>query len=220
MRSNYNSHYLNKYSPAQFLRKFFIISAFNFKLMKEIIAKAKEWALEEIRKNGTPAAGHFEISNLKGQELAKKLNADKEIVMLGTILMDIKLGECLKEGKLPEHITRGVEAARKFLASYNLDKKTTEKIINSITAHHGTVKYTCKEAEICANADCYRFLNSKGFFIYCNLLGKRTDDLIEYLKQLEYKVEEKWKVLSLDLCKEELEPHYKIIKEIIKKARE
>jgi len=184
--------------------------------MKKIIAKAREWALEEIKKNGTPAVGHFEISNLKGQELAKKFGADKDIVMVGTMLMDIKLGECLKEGKVSEHIARGGQATKEFLEQFKVAKRTKEKIINCVTAHHGTASYTCKEAEICANADCYRFLSPKGFFTYCNLLGKRTDNLSEYTKQLEYKVDEKWKALSLDFCKEELKPYYEMFKELFK----
>ncbi len=87
--------------------------------MKEIIEKAKEYALKEIELNGTPILEHFELSNKKGQELAEKLNADKDIVMLGTILMDLKLGECLKEGKLDEHIDRSSEASKEFLNQFD-----------------------------------------------------------------------------------------------------
>lgn len=187
--------------------------------MKEIINKAREWALEEIKKNMYPRLPGFNLSNEKGQEIAKKLNADKDIVLLGTLLMDIKLGECFKGGKLPEHVKKGTEATRLFLEQFKLNKETKEKIINCVAAHHKAVPFSCKEAEIVANADCYRFLNVKQFlqFIY-------EDDTFngfeEALSFMEGKVDEKWNILSLKICKDELAPHYKLIKEIIAKAKE
>ena len=189
--------------------------------MKEIIEKAREWALEETRINGTPIPEHFELSNQKGQELAEKFNVDKDLVMLGTLLMDIKLGECLKEGKLPEHIDRSAEATEEFLKQFGLDEETKKKIINCVAGHHGTTEWTCKEAEICANADCYRFLHPRGVFSFIKLLSKeRLENINDIIDQAEKKLEEKHNVLSLDICKEELEPYYKMFKELFKKAKE
>ena len=188
--------------------------------MKQIIKKAKEWAYFETEKQGTPIIEHLKLSVNKGQELAELLQADKQIVMLGTLLMDIKLGECFNEGKLPEHISRSSAAAREFLESFDLGEGTKEKIINCIEAHHGTVKYRCKEAEICENADCYRFLHPRGVFAFIQLLGIRTKDFSKILDYVEEKLEEKHKVLSLDICKKELDPHYAVFKELLQKARE
>ena len=52
--------------------------------MKKIIQKAEEYALTEIEKYGLPPKFTFDAANTKGEELAKKLNADISIVMLGT----------------------------------------------------------------------------------------------------------------------------------------
>ena len=188
--------------------------------MKEIIEKAKRWALEETKRYGTPILPHIELSNQKGQELARKLNVDKDLVMIGTLLMDIKLGQCFKEGKLSEHIERSAEATKKFLRQFNLVEETKKKIINCVEAHHGTTEFICKEAEICANADCYRFLHPKGMFNYFTLLGSRFDKFGDALELANKKLEEKHNILSLDVCKEELEPYYKMFKELFKKARE
>tara|TARA_Y100000310_G_scaffold339410_1_gene431976 strand:- start:1140 stop:1706 length:567 start_codon:yes stop_codon:yes gene_type:complete len=188
--------------------------------MKKIIKKAREWALEETKQNGTPLNEHFNISNAKGQELAGKLGANRDIVLIGTMLMDIKLGECLKEDKLNEHIKRSAEATKKFLEQFDLDKETKNKIINCVDGHHGTNKWICKEAEICANADCYRFLHPCGVFAYFGLLGTRTKNCQESLSYVEDKLNEKWNVLSLDICKEELKPYYQMFKELFKKAKE
>lgn len=188
--------------------------------MEEVIEKAKEWALEEIEKSGTPSIVHFHLSNSKGQELAEKLGADKDLVMLGTILMDVKLGECFNEGKLPEHIDRSAQATKKFLEQFNIDKAMKDKLINCVEAHHATKEFICKEAEICANADCYRFIYPLGVFAFFELIGSRFNDISKSLELAEKKLEEKHKILSLDICKKELEPYYKTFKELFAKARE
>ncbi len=47
-----------------------------------VIAQATEYALKEIALYGSPKIEHFFLSNEKGQELAERLDADKDIVML------------------------------------------------------------------------------------------------------------------------------------------
>ena len=181
--------------------------------MKEIIKKAEEYALSEIEKYGSPSKINLETSNKKGEELAKLLNADLEIVQVGTRLMDIKLGEAKAKGKIKEHVRMSSEASKQFLSPFDLQKEEVDKIINCVEGHHGTAKWLCKEAEICANADCYRFLLIRNWLL-------SLVDLEGNLKLLEEKAEEKWKVLSLDICKKELESDYKLIKEIIRRAKQ
>jgi hypothetical protein len=186
--------------------------------MKEIIEKAEEFALSEIEKYGSPTIPNFKISNKKGKELAEKLNANSDIVQIGTRLMDIKLGEALSQNKLPEHVSMSVETTKEFLSQFDLLEDTKNKIIECVEKHHSTT-WNSKEAEICANADCYRFLLTSPWLQYLQFLSSRKGTFNEHLTQAESKTEEKWKILSLDICKEELEPHHKLIKEIIEKAR-
>ena len=187
--------------------------------MKEIIKRAEDLALSEIKKYGLPFKDHFDIANKKGKELAALLRVDSDIVQIGTRLMDLKLGEAFSKGKPGEHLKIGSKTAKKFLLQFKLPKEVVGKIINCIEGHHGK-GWKCKEAEIVANADCYRFLHPRGVFAYIKSLDKRFDNLNDALSQIEKKSEEKLKILSLDICKEELEPAYKAIKELIKKAKE
>lgn len=174
-----------------------------------IIEKAKELALEEIDKTGLPNKEHWELSNQKGQELAIPFeDVDKDVVLLGTILMDLKLGECFHEKKLGEHCKRSSKAAKEFLLSYEIEQEIMNKVLHCIEAHHKWIPFTCKEAEICANADCYRFLHPKGIFIYLTLLGKRVKEIDEAISQVKAKMHEKKNILTLDICKEELMPYY------------
>ncbi len=183
--------------------------------LKEVIDKARTWALEEIEKNGTPAIEHFDLSNSIGQNLSEKFDADKDIVLIGTILMDVKLGECFREGKLQEHVKRSSDASKMFLKQYDIDEDTFNKIVNCIEAHHGKIAFLCREAEICANADCYRFLHPKGVFAYFKLLGKRFSEFSKVINQVNTKMEEKWTILTLQECKNELMPYYETFKKYL-----
>jgi len=185
----------------------------------DIIQAARAYALSEISKYGLPNALHFEISEKKALELARKLKADETIVHVGVCFMDLKLGQVSVEKKIDKHIEMGVTAAKEFFKTHNVDKIKQEKIINCIEAHHGTAPFTCKEAEICANADCYRFLTPRGFFVYFTILGKRGLDFEECVKQAEAKVDEKWDILTMKGCKGELEGHYKTLKRFIQEAK-
>ena len=185
----------------------------------QILKEAREYAISEINRYGFPTLINFEITEKKGLKLSKKLKADKNVVLLGVYFMDIKLGQAIKENKLSEHVKIGVEATKEFLNKYNLDDSVKEKVINCVEAHHKDVPFTCMEAEICANADCYRFIHPKGFFANLTSLGNRGFGFNETLDQAEKKLDEKYNILSLDICKKELNKYYKTFKKYIKKAR-
>ena len=187
-------------------------------LMSDIIKRADEFARSEMKKYGLPSITTFEAPNQKGLELAKKLGADTEMVQIGTRLMDIKLGEAFSLGKLHKHIEMSVKATRDFLMQFSLPQDVFEKIVNCVEGHHRTKEWTCTEAEICANADCYGFLTVRNWLDLLHSLGANSATFDENLKWAEAKIEEKWKILSLDICKKELEPHYKIIKELLRGA--
>ena len=68
-----------------------------------LIEKAKIWAEEEGTTYGPPLELSA-VAHTHGQRLAKALGANKDIVLLGTLLMDIKLGESMQQGKGPEHV--------------------------------------------------------------------------------------------------------------------
>jgi len=187
---------------------------------KTIIEDARNYALQEMEKFGSPTLDIFELACMKGQEIATKLNADKDVVLLGTILMDLKLPECLKNGKLSEHVIESSKAAKVFLEGYDLRDDDKLKILNCIEAHHKVVPFSCIESEICANADCYKFLHPRGFIAYAKILAvSDRGDLNYIINQIEYKIDEKYSILSLDLCKAELNEFYPMFKKILAEAK-
>lgn len=185
----------------------------------EILKAARELAFEQIEKFGSPYKELFEIAENKALELAKELSADKNLTHLGVCLMDIQVGRAIAEGKSSEHIAMGMKLADEFLGKFSLDNSIKNKIINCIEAHHGTNEFKSLEAEICANADCYKFLTPKGIFFYLTILGKRESSFSKCLKLAEEKLEEKHNILTLDICKAELEPYYQQFKKLFAEAK-
>jgi|SRR3989344_9294147 len=188
--------------------------------MKSIIEKANKLAIKEIEKYGAPSIWNFRITNRQGQILAEKYKADKNIVLLGTLLIDLKLGQALKENTIKQHIKMSTDTARKFLEKEKVSKETLEKVIHCIEAHHGNIPYQSREAEIVANADCYRFLTLRGSLMFLvDLVKKERESFDNALNYIEEKADEKWKIVSLPEVKKELKPNYKLIKELVHKAK-
>jgi len=188
--------------------------------LQEIASKAEELAREEIRKFNVPEMTHLDISIKKGIELAKKLNADVDIVKIGVCLMDIKLGQAFQDKRVSEHVKMSSDFTREFLQNFSVNESISEKIINCVEAHHGRVPYNSIEAEITANADCYRFISPKGIFFYFTVLGRRLgDDLQKIIETVELKMDEKMNIVSLPIVKEELEPIYNNMKEYFAQAK-
>ncbi|MFA5107637.1 MAG: hypothetical protein WC497_04925 [Patescibacteria group bacterium] len=185
------------------------------KLLQEVDALA----VAEIEKNGLPPLFEYREINAIGERLAKQLGADIFIVQLGTRLMDIKVGEAVSKNIFPEHIAMSVLVANEVFEKYQLDTEIAKKVLNCIEAHHATVPYSCLEAEICANADAHKFLLPKLFIkrIY-ERAGSRT--IKEALDLQVMKMEEKHKIVSLDICKKELEENYQLLKKFIAKIRQ
>ena len=120
--------------------------------------------------------------------------------------MDVKLGQAFKANTLGQHVQMGVKVAEDFVKRFDLSAKDSAAIIEAVAAHHGTAKFASVEAEIVANADCYRFIHPVGVFHYIGNLVKRGLDHNAVIAGAEAKLAEKVKILSLDCCKRELLP--------------
>ncbi len=189
------------------------------KNLKEIAIDAEKFALSEIEKYWLPSKIHLEISINKWIKLAKKLSVDKDLIKIWVCLMDIKLWQAFKENRVKEHIKMSALEAKKFLWNYEIEKEIFDKIIEAVEWHHWKKKFNNLEAEIVANADCYRFLSSKWIFHFITVLWKRFDNFIDILNWVEAKMDEKIDIVSLDIVKNELEPIYKNMKKYLNDAK-
>ena len=186
---------------------------------KQAINVARKFAYAQSRKYGTPPISSVEYTNEKRQWLAKTLDANKNIVLLGTLLMDCKLGYAKKTGKLPEHQRMSAGIAKKILNQFpQITNEEKKNVLECILQHHGSKEFYSLEAEICCNADCYRFASTKGIM----LLMKDTKDHIsrKWVDFLSWKADEKWNALSIPACKKELRPQYRTIKALLRNYKE
>lgn len=206
--------FLEEFWPAFVLVNYGRVRYNRLMISEKLIKEASEIAHAHDKDMGKHFAYLTDLAVEKGQELAEKLNADKKIVLLGTLLMDCMLPLAKKKGKLSKHIEMSFKRAEKLLSKFSdITEKEKENVIQCVKQHHGSNKFHSLESEICCNADCHKFASVKGVIggieNYPEVPSKeRVDVLLQ-------KADEKWNALSLDVCKKELEPQYKAIKEFL-----
>ncbi len=189
---------------------------------EQLFEKAYAFALQQTEKFINPSKFNLDTGIKYAEELAKSIGADPVLSKIGAALMDIKLGECIKNKCAPKHVELGVKLAEEFLNENKVDSKTKQILLDCVKCHHGIASgnYPSKEAEVCANADCYRFLLPAGVYygviLTTNSWGMTQNQSIDYVLS---KVEEKHSILSLDKAKADLEPHYNAIKTILNSCR-
>ena len=181
---------------------------------KEFIEESKELMYANAREYGSPPVFLIGVANDKGQELAKKLDANEEIVRAGTLLMDIMLGPAMDDNKASEHVEMSAKKALELIEKHpEIEDGERENILNCIREHHGESRFSSLESEIVCNADCYKFASVRGFVggLYDFHRDESFEDVVKLFAR---KLEEKWNALTLDICKEELRPQYEAIKEL------
>jgi hypothetical protein len=183
--------------------------------IKDIADNCDFVARKEIEEYGLPTPRHYKLSMDAGIRLANKLGANVDVVRAGVALMDIKLGECAKEGRQAEHVAVSAEFAEELLGNFQADDKTKAVLLNSVRAHHGKEPFESLEAEIVANADCYRFIHPRGVMSFHATVVRRGKDHDDALKNVKFKLEEKYSIMSLDAAKEDLEEYYNMFVKIL-----
>ena len=170
--------------------------------------------ITEIVKYGVPNLEDYnEVTDI-AVRLAKELNADVDAVLLGSKFMHSKLGDAIQQKKWPEHTTMALGYAMEFFKNYPLNESIKSKVFTCIKEHREKT-FTYKEAEICANANCYRYLIPKKVLKVFYSMGRQGYNFEEILFLIKEKVEQKWNLLTLEICKKELEENYFKIKEFL-----
>jgi len=171
-------------------------------------------AKQQAKTTRTPSVFHVEYINGVAQRLADELHAKKDIIALGTNLMDYMVGVALTQNRVKEHIQMGEREAQKILDTFSeITEEEKDEVLWCVREHHGAEKFHSLESEICCNADCYKFVSAKGFFGGLNAGGGRSYE--EALDVYTKKVEEKWNALSLPKYKKDLESQYKAIQQFL-----
>lgn len=187
--------------------------------LKEIAANCDYEAKKEMDLLGQPIYEHYQLSKIAGKKLATALNANVDIVEIALSLVDIKLGECIQKGKPAENAKASSSFAKKLLTNMGIGKEELVTIINAIEARNGDVAYLSIEAEIVANADCYRYIYPSGVFAFFADLIRSGVDQNSALRRIKAKMDEKYSILSLPKARDELEEYYKMFIDLIKRGK-
>lgn len=176
---------------------------------QQLIDAAYAWAIEESTQTLYPPRYHVDLVFSKGYEIAAKLKADKFVVVLGCLLMDIALGDAIKADTYDKHVRMSVEKAKMWLTHQKVDAQTISKVLHCVESHHKQVAWKSLEAEICANVDCYKFLHTN---YWMHFYGDVSHDRPGFAEE---KFNEKASILSLTMCREELATHMSAIRKIM-----
>lgn len=146
-------------------------------------------------------------------KLAKRYNADIEIVELAALLHDIAV--ISEIGDREEHHINGSIIAEKLLTKYNYPKDRIERVKQCVLNHSGLKEYPRNtiEEEILADADVmshFDYIPGLFFVAY----KRRNLDINEATMWVKNKLERDYNKLS-DRTKEELKDRYKNIMEVL-----
>lgn len=182
--------------------------------MDQLLTELREFAYKEVEETGMPIKLHVDLATEKGIELAKKLNANVQIVETGTLMMDCVLGQAIQAGKAADHVQMCYEATKRILDKHpEVSDSDKENILQCVLQHHGGVQFHSLESEICCNADCYRFATVRGVVIAIRYLREMPFE--EMTQLVRSKVDEKWGVITLGVVREELTTDYELIQGVL-----
>jgi hypothetical protein len=150
----------------------------------------------------------------KGRELARKYEADEELVVASLYLAHIVFSKGLKDKIQQQHTKLSSRMAKTYLDKWKVPEEKQKIILNAIEAHHGDVLTESKEAEIMKNAECYKFITVKGCLILLHDLGRRGHSFEDAIKFVFFKLNQKLSYLTLDECKKDGEKNATEIKKI------
>jgi len=185
---------------------------------ENIITQIQKIVEDECKKEtnyfGYGAWSHHIISVVKyAKLLAKKLNADEEIVEIAALLHDY--ASVSNKDWYPEHHKHRARLAEEILKKFNYPEDKIEKIKHCILSHRASqnIKRETVEAEILFDADHMSHFDNIGSLLYLAFL-KHKLDIDEGTKWVLDKLGRSWENLSSE-SKEIIKPKYEASKLIL-----
>ncbi len=84
----------------------------------QLIKEAENFLEDSVGVYKRPPLALFRLATSKGQELAEKLGARKDIVEAGTLFMDCLLPRAIAEGRVTEHVLMSWEKSCEIIDKY------------------------------------------------------------------------------------------------------
>ena len=188
-------------------------------IVLQLLSTSEQLLQQEIKKTNLPPIENHKICLVYGKKLAQAYKIDLDFIAACLNFMDVKIGQTVQENRRQDHIQMSLDATLKAIRPINLDSKTITKIRGCILSHHGADPYPSIEAEICANADCFKFLHPRGLLVFIADLGRRGMKFNELLNFAKEKIEEKMATISLPEVKPEAKEYYRNLIKLINAAQ-
>jgi len=184
----------------------------------DIVELVEKYVKEKIEEYKINSEDHYDFWNehikyvyYESIELAKKYNADNEIVSLGALLHDIAL--ICKIGDRKDHHINGEKLANEILIKYNYSQEKKAKVLKCVYNHRSSknaesIEELCvADADILAHFDNIPMLFNSAF----NRNNIKLNEIRDWMKTC---FEKDYNDLS-DKTKEAFEAKYKTICEIV-----
>ncbi|NCP72102.1 hypothetical protein GW835_01770 [archaeon] len=183
---------------------------------KLIIKKSKALMEKQTKLNKSPPLQLTKIAIEKGKDLSKSHKVDKNLVIVSLYLAHTIFNQQKSSKIRKEHPKLSSNFVKPYLNEWKIPIKEQKIILNSIEAHHGSIKTETKIAEVVKNAECFKFVTIEGSLIYFHELGKRGTNYKEAKKLVLEKANEKYKLLTFKECIKDVEEQMKVINHIFK----
>ena len=185
----------------------------------DIVAQVKEVVMNDIEKHKNKREDHYDYWNehikyvyKEAVLLAKKYNAELEIVQLGALLHDIASIKMV--GTRADHHINGKIIAEEILTRYEYPREKMERVLGCVYNHRSSKNATNIEEQCVADADVLaHFDNIPMIFsiAYKQEDNKNLANLKEWLKKY---FKKDFDDLS-DLTKKEFKERYKLICQVV-----
>lgn len=147
-----------------------------------------------------------------GKLLAKKFNADEEIIELSCWLHDLTriMGDVSNH-----HVTSSIKATG-ILRKLGYDEAKIKRVADCIYKHRGSsnFKKSSKEEEIVACADAMSHFEFRIILFY-SAFGKKRMSLEDGTRWISNKIDRSWNKLTIPFAKGIMKDKYKSMKEIL-----
>lgn len=184
----------------------------------KIVEKIRKLVEEECRKDknffGDEIWTYHILSVVKyGKFLARKLDADEEIVEIAALLHDI--ASIKDKDNYENHHLLGAEEAEKILKGFKYPQEKIEKVKHCIYAHRGSksINRETLEAKCVASADAMAHFDGIPALLYL-VFVRFGMDMVEGTKWLKDKLDRSWSKL-LPEAKEIIKDKYEATKIIL-----
>lgn len=171
-----------------------------------------EILLEDICKDDRIKYHIIPVVNIS-KEMAKKKNADIQVVVIAAYLHDVTkiLGD-----RKTHHIS-GAQYARKFLEKYKISNEKINLIEECIKNHRGSTDYERKtlEEKIVATADAVSHFQHPLTLFYA-WYGRRQCSIDDGADGIKNKLQRSWNKIEFEYVKKELKEKYNYLMQLLK----